>query len=91
MCLNVSGPLSQVPHCHHGQYHKPGPGQSTQDIMHYSVDRIVSFKDIQIWTSGISLIFAIYLLICEIVLASVCANHSIKVFSMNSWGILVNV
>ena len=28
MCLNVSGPLSQVPHCHHGQYHKPGPGHT---------------------------------------------------------------
>ena len=52
---------------------------------------IVLFNDIQIWISGISLIFAIYLPICEIVFGPVCANHSIKVFSMNSWGILVNV
>ena len=27
MCLNVAAPLSRVPHCHHGQYQKPGPGR----------------------------------------------------------------
>ena len=63
----------------------------TGNLWRVTVDRIVSFKDIQIWISGISLIFAIYLLVCEIVVAPVCANHSIKVFSMNSLGILVNV